>query len=89
MFAYMAGHGEVVAGEYYFIAHDTTAQGIAINGVPLKRLKAAFDSSPSQRAFLWLDFCHSGGIIPRDLGVDRTTERSSAGPWRWFRARAN
>ena len=67
VFAYMAGHGEVVAGEYYFIAHDTTARGIAINGVPLKRLKAAFDSSPSQRAFLWLDFCHSGGIIPRDL----------------------
>ena len=67
VFAYLAGHGEVVRGEYYFIAHDTTAQGIATNGVPLKRLKAAFDSSPSQRAFLWLDFCHSGGIIPRDL----------------------
>ena len=70
VFAYMAGHGEVVAGEYYFIAHDTTAQGIAINGVPLKRLKAAFDSSPSQRAFMWLDFCHSGGIIPRDLTAE-------------------
>ena len=70
VFAYMAGHGEVVGGEYYFIAHDTTAQGIAINGVPLKRLKAAFDTSPSQRAFLWLDFCHSGGIIPRDFGTE-------------------
>ena len=70
VFAYMAGHGEVVAGEDYFIAHDTTAQGIAINGVPLKRLKAAFDSSPSQRAFMWLDFCHSGGIIPRDFGTE-------------------
>ena len=70
VFAYMAGHGEVVAGEYYFIAHDTTAQGIATNGVPLKRLKAAFDSSPSQRAFMWLDFCHSGGIIPRDFGTE-------------------
>ena len=70
VFAYLAGHGEVVAGEYYFIAHDTTAQGIAINGVPLKKIKEAFDSSPSQRAFLWLDFCHSGGIIPRDLGAE-------------------
>ena len=67
VFAYMAGHGAVVGGEYYFIAHDTTAQGIAINGVPLKRIKEAFDASLSQRAFLWLDFCHSGGIIPRDL----------------------
>ena len=65
VFAYLAGHGEVVAAEYYFIAHDTTAQGIAINGVPLKKIKEAFDASLSQRAFLWLDFCHSGGIIPR------------------------
>ena len=70
VFAYLAGHGEVVAGEYYFIAHDTTARGIAINGVPLKKIKEAFDSSPSQRAFLWLDFCHSGGIIPRDFGTE-------------------
>ena len=70
VFAYLAGHGEVVAGEYYFIAHDTTARGIAINGVPLKKIKEAFDSSPSQRAFMWLDFCHSGGIIPRDFGTE-------------------
>ena len=70
VFAYMAGHGAVDGGYYYFLAHDTTAQGIAIDGVPLKRLKAAFDSSPSQRAFMWLDFCHSGGIIPRDIGVE-------------------
>jgi len=70
VFAYLAGHGEVVAGEYYFIAHDTTAQGIANNGVPLKRLKAAFDFLPSQQAFMWLDFCHSGGIIPRDFGTE-------------------
>jgi len=70
VFVYLAGHGEIAAGEYYFIAHDTTAQGITINGVPLKRLKAAFDSSPSQRAFMWLDFCHSGGIIPRDFRTE-------------------
>jgi hypothetical protein len=69
VFAYLAGHGAVIGGEYYFIAHDTTAQGIATNGIPLKEIKAAFDSSPSLRAFLWLDFCQSGGIIPRDLGV--------------------
>ncbi len=67
VFAYMAGHGAVVGGQYYFVAHDTTVKDIATNGVPLTRIKAAFDASPSQRAFLWLDFCHSGGIIPRDL----------------------
>ena len=67
VFAYMAGHGAVVGGEYYFVAHNTNAQDIPSSGVPLKRIKEAFDASPSQRAFLWLDFCHSGGIIPRDL----------------------
>jgi hypothetical protein len=69
VFAYMAGHGEVAAGQYYFIAYDTTLKDISTNGVPLTKIKQAFDTSPSQRAFLWLDFCHSGGIIPRDLEV--------------------
>ena len=54
VFAYMAGHGEVVDGEYYFIAHNTNAQDIPSSGVHLKRIKQAFDASPSQRAFLWL-----------------------------------
>ena len=68
VFAYTAGHGEVVGGDYYFVAHNTNVQDIPSSGVPLKKIKEVFDASPSQRAFLWLDFCHSGGIIPRDLG---------------------
>ena len=60
---------------YDWVSHsspvvDTTAQDIATNGVPLTKIKSAFDASPSQRSFLWLDFCHSGGIIPRDLSGD-------------------
>lgn len=70
VFAYMAGHGAVVGGDYYFVAHNTNVQDIPSGGVPLKRIKQAFDASPSQRAFIWLDFCHSGGIIPRDLGIE-------------------
>lgn len=70
VFAYMAGHGAVVGGDYYFVAHNTNAQDIPSSGLPLTKIKTAFDASPSQRAFLWLDFCHSGGIIPRDLTVE-------------------
>ena len=66
----MAGHGAVVGGDYYFVAHDTNVQDIPSTGVPLQRIKQMFDASPSQRAFLWLDFCHSGGIIPRDLTAE-------------------
>ena len=67
VFAYIAGHGAVVGGDYYFVAHNTNVQDIPSTGVPLKKIKEVFDASPSQQAFLWLDFCHSGGIIPRDL----------------------
>jgi hypothetical protein len=69
VFAYLAGHGEVQKEKYYFVAHDTNPDKVPSTGVPLKKIKEAFDASPSQRAFLWLDFCHSGGIIPRDLGT--------------------
>jgi hypothetical protein len=67
VFAYLAGHGAVQKDKYYFVAHDTNIEKLPSTGVPLTKIKQAFDNSPSQRAFLWLDFCHSGGIIPRDL----------------------
>jgi uncharacterized caspase-like protein len=67
VFVYMAGHGAVVKDDYFFVAHDTKADALPATGVPLAQIKAAFDGSPSQRAFLWLDFCHSGGILARDL----------------------
>jgi hypothetical protein len=67
VFAYLGGHGAVQNGKYYFVAHDTNADKVPSTGVPLSKIKQAFDASPSQRAFLWLDFCHSGGIIPRGL----------------------
>jgi hypothetical protein len=67
VFAYMAGHGAVVKDDYFFVAHDTKVDTLPTTGVPLTTIKAAFDGSPSQRAFLWLDFCHSGGILAREV----------------------
>jgi hypothetical protein len=68
VFAYLAGHGSVGSdGGYYFVAHDTSAADVAGTGVPLARLKQWFDACPSRRVFLWLDFCHSGGILARRL----------------------
>jgi uncharacterized caspase-like protein len=67
VFVYLAGHGAVVKDQYFFVAHDSNPDQIAMTCVPLKKIKEAFDASPSQRAFLWLDFCHSGGILARDL----------------------
>src|SRR4051794_30303777 len=38
---------------------------MAETGVPLSQIKNLFDASRSRRVFLWLDFCHSGGILVR------------------------
>jgi Caspase domain len=70
VFVYMAGHGTVHHGAYYFVAHDTARGRVADTGVSLAALRDKFDASPSRRVFVWLDFCHSGGVI----------ERSSDGP---------
>jgi hypothetical protein len=67
VFVYVAGHGKVHNGAYYFVAHDTDRGRVAETGVPLADLRAMFDTSQSRRVFVWLDFCHSGGVIERDL----------------------
>jgi uncharacterized caspase-like protein len=66
VFAYMAGHGAVAGDEYFYVAHDTRPDQLGATGVSLARIKELFDASLSQRTFLWLDFCHSGGILARD-----------------------
>lgn len=62
VFVYLAGHGLESGGRYYYVAYDTTDEATAI---PLTEIKALFDGTKSRRAFLWLDFCHSGGILAR------------------------
>ena len=63
LFVYMAGHGDVKNGEYFFIAHDTDLDRYTDTAVPLKTLKGLFDRTKSRQVCLWLDFCHSGGIL--------------------------
>jgi len=63
VFVYLAGHGDVDRGEYYFISHDTDKSNVAGTAVPLSEIKKLFDDCKSKRVFLWLDCCHSGGIL--------------------------
>jgi uncharacterized caspase-like protein len=65
VFVYLAGHGVKIGGRYYYVAYDTTDEATA---VPLTEIKALFDGTKSRRAFLWLDICHSGGILARGGG---------------------
>lgn len=76
VFVYMAGHGSPEKGDFYFITHDTDIADLAGTAIPLTEIKTLFDSTPSRRVFLWLDFCHSGGILARrpladDIGTIR------------------
>lgn len=70
VFVYLAGHGFVVGDQYFFMAHDTTNEADA---VPLSEIKTLFDQTKSRQAFLWLDFCHSGGILARGVKPDDMT----------------
>lgn len=65
VFVYLAGHGGIDNGEYYFVPHDTNSGALAQTGLPLTQIRDLFDQSPSHQVFLWLDFCHSGGILAR------------------------
>lgn len=67
VFAYLAGHGMVVGGQYFFVAHDTKDEHSA---VPLTEIRALFDQAKCRRVFLWLDFCHAGGILARGQQTD-------------------
>lgn len=75
VFVYMAGHGHVENGAYYFVARDTTVGRMAETGVPLAELRDKFDASPCRRVFVWLDFCHSGGVAERTLDSSVADDR--------------
>jgi hypothetical protein len=68
IFVYIAGHGCLDAtGEYYFVPYDTNLADLSSTAVPLSEIKSRFGQSKSERILLWLDFCHSGGILARKL----------------------
>ena len=70
IFVYMAGHGGVEADGYYFAPYDARGDRLAESGVSLAEIKRLFDRTASRRVFLWLDFCHSGGILARGEAAD-------------------
>jgi len=78
VFVYLAGHGIEAGGRYYYVAYDTDTTNEA-TAIPLAGIKALFDQTASRRAFLWLDFCHSGGILARGSGSDIEAIRRGIG----------
>jgi len=74
VFAYIAGHGSVwrdAAGatSYFFVPYDGDPNDLPRTAVDLADVKRAFDGCRARNVFLWLDFCHSGGIVARRAGI--------------------
>jgi len=65
VFVYLAGHGTVSGSSFFFLPHDVDVHDIENSSVPLTTIKSLFDGCKSRRVFLWMDFCHSGGIFAR------------------------
>lgn len=84
VFFYLAGHGFVneAEGTFFFVPYDIDPYNPATTAIPLTEIREAFQRCASQRAFMWLDFCHSGGIIdraatttePDNRAIERTLE---------------
>ena len=70
LFVYLAGHGGVEGDDYYYVPYDAKGKPLAQGGVALAEIKRLFDRTASRRVFLWLDFCHSGGILARGAKSD-------------------
>lgn len=69
VFVYLAGHGSADSrnNSFYFIPYDVNGHDLAGTAVLLSEVREIFNATKSDRAFMWLDFCHSGGIIERDM----------------------
>ena len=73
MFAYLAGHGMVLGNEYFYLPYDYDRSRPKESSVPPAEPKPMFDATTANRAFLWLDCCHAGGVLRRRGGPDETT----------------
>lgn len=51
---------------YYFVSYSSQNSVATEWAFPLARLKQFFDQCDANRVLVYLDFCHSGGVIPRD-----------------------
>ncbi len=78
IFVYLAGHGASTGDAYYYVPYDGDPGQLETTAVPLHDVKRLFDGCASRRLFLWLDFCHSGGITVRGGSIPDSTALTRA-----------
>ena len=59
----LAGHGDIINDEWYFLPHDVDLKNIAQTAISARDLQDALVNSPAKRIFLMVDACNSGAGI--------------------------
>jgi WD40 repeat protein len=76
---YLAGHGEIVGDDWYFLPHDFvfTPEGIKTTGISATTWRDALSRVGPQRVLILIDSCKSGGSIDTlATAIDRKLLRS-------------
>jgi WD40 repeat protein len=70
---YMAGHGDMVGSEWFFIPYDVTTPEeetvVKKMGISAKEITEALRAFKAQKIFVILDACKSGGLISGITGL--------------------
>lgn len=67
---FLAGHGMLEAGEYFFIPHDAMKDNLFGTAIKDVEFSSSMKRIGSKRVLLFTDTCHSGVILPRQRGGD-------------------
>ena len=76
---YLAGHGEIVGDDWYFLPHDVvfTKEGVQRTGISATTLRDLLSRVGPQRVLILIDSCKSGGSIDTlATAIDRKLLRS-------------
>jgi WD40 repeat protein len=76
---YLAGHGEIVGDEWYFLPHDFvfSLEGVRATGISATTLRDLLSRVGPQRVMILIDSCKSGGSIDTlATAIDRRLLRS-------------
>lgn len=67
---FLAGHGMLEAGEYFFIPHDAMKDNLFGTAIKDVEFSSSMKRIGSKRVLLFTDTCHSGVILPSQRGDD-------------------
>jgi WD40 repeat protein/uncharacterized caspase-like protein len=71
---YLAGHGVLHRGRYYFLPSDYDASAPEKTGIPYDQLEELLDGIPARRRLMLLDTCHAGEAEPETEGAPPVSE---------------